>query len=61
MAIFGGNFIEISGEGVLGLISQFTLNRHVIEAMIGVLAEGESWRQQGGAIALMVVTTCWWA
>lgn len=56
MAIFGGNFIEISGEGVLGLISKFTLNRHVIEAMFGVLAEGESWWQQGGAIALMVVT-----
>ena len=56
MAIFGGNFIEISGEGVLGLISQFTLNRHVIEAMIGVLAEGESWRQQGRAIAILVLT-----
>ena len=55
MAIFGGNFIEISGEGVLGLISQFTLNRHVIDAMIGVLAKGESWSQQGWAIALLVV------
>ena len=56
MAIFGGNFIEISSEGVLGLISQFTLNRHVIDAMIRVLEGGESWLQQGGAIALMVVT-----
>ena len=56
MAIFGGNFIEISSEGVLGLISQFTLNRHVIDAMIRVLAGAGGWWQQGGAIALMVVT-----
>lgn len=57
MAIFGGNFIEISNEGVLGLISQFTLNRHVIDAMIAVLAAGERWWQQDGAIALMALTT----
>ena len=56
MAIFGGNFIEIGSEGVLGLISQFTLNRHVIDAMIAVLAGAESWWQQSGAIALMVAT-----
>ena len=56
MAIFGGNFIEISSEGVLGLISQFTLNRHVIDAMIRVLAGAGGWWQQGGAIALMAVT-----
>ena len=56
MAIFGGNFIEISSEGVLGLISQFTLNRHVIDAMIAVLAGAGSWWQQSGAIALMVAT-----
>lgn len=56
MAIFGGNFIEIGSEGVLGLISQFTLNRHVIDAMIAVLAGAGSWWQQSGAIALMVAT-----
>lgn len=56
MAIFGGNFIEIGSEGVLGLISQFTLNRHVIDAMIAVLAGAGGWWQQSGAIALMVAT-----
>jgi len=56
MAIFGGNFIAISGEGVLGWISQFTLNRHVIDAMIAVFSQGESAWQQVGAIALMLVT-----
>ena len=56
MAIFGGNFIAISGEGVLGLLSQFTLNRHVVDAMIRVLSGDGSWWQQSGAIALMGVT-----
>lgn len=56
MAIFGGNFIEISNEGVLGWISQFTLNRHIMDAMIAVLSLGESVGQQVGAIALMLIT-----
>ena len=40
MTIFGGSFFDV-GDGLLEVLSRFTLNRYAIESMVGVLVRGE--------------------
>lgn len=41
MTIFGGTFFEV-GDGLMEVLSRFTLNRYAIESMVGVLARGQN-------------------
>ena len=41
MTIFGGTFFDV-GDGLLEVLSRFTLNRYAIESMVGILERGQS-------------------
>ena len=41
MTIFGGTFFDV-GDGLLEMLSRFTLNRYAIESMVGILERGQS-------------------
>ncbi len=41
MTIFGGTFFDV-GEGLLEVLSRFTLNRYAIESMVGILERGQN-------------------
>ena len=52
MTIFGGTFFDV-GDGLLEVLSRFTLNRYAIESMVGVLDSGLSLADLGVEIAVL--------
>ncbi len=54
MTVFGGTFFDLTGAGPLDLLSRFTLTRHAIDSMFGMLASGQTLAGQGLGIAVHV-------
>ena len=52
MTIFGGTFFDV-GDGLMEVLSRFTLNRYAIESMIAVLSRGESLADLGVEIGVL--------
>ena len=52
MTIFGGTFFDV-GDGLMEVLSRFTLNRYAIESMLGVLSRGESLADLGVEIGVL--------
>ncbi|MDE2942308.1 MAG: ABC transporter permease [Chloroflexota bacterium] len=46
MTIFGGTFFDV-GDGLLEVLSRFTLNRYAIESMVGILERGQNLGDMG--------------
>ena len=52
MTIFGGTFFEV-GDGLMEVLSRFTLNRYAIESMVGVLDQGRNLGELGVELGVL--------
>ncbi len=52
--ILGGTFFTIPGSGVFAILSKFSINKYVNEALVGIINGGKSLAGVGGDLAIIL-------